>query len=232
MFKLSDLTSRYKGIADKALLKNNLEIGNFTISDLVKIKSEFDINEVITGASLKDEESMHLDYKKGVGIREDDQLSCFLESKDIFDTIVGNDSQYRYMSADDGSEKLTKVMVRYEKDTDGFYYVFYDFNTLEFADWNEIIDNDELNEFFGSATFLVAPGMEDIEAPHKYMWDDFSAVNDRIQEASNKNEPLYVYTLTEAEGAGYIDSGYRRVNRVAYFLADKEIPITDPLRYS
>jgi len=225
---MPDLSDKYKVIADKALAKLQIELGQFTIDDLVKVKGQFDINEVLVGIDLKNNGGEELEYAEGIGLCEDSGVDCLLELLDVYEVITGRDMQYRYMRAGSG-DQLYRILVKVNPENP--HYSYFDFNTIEEAEWNEIIDYEALDAFFESATFLIAPGKENEEPPHKFMWDDFDAVNARLRKAEANNETIHVYTLTEESGEGYIDAGYLRVNRIGYFLADKLIPMPEAIRY-
>lgn len=223
---MSELTGLYKALAIK-----KLQDGDFTLTDLVKAKNFHDINQFLTTIDLQDGDENNMDYEKGLGLRDDDDLSRLMERFDVYEVVSGKDEAYRYFRPDNGEDQFFRLKVNHSPDSDGYLDTFYDFNTLEEADENEIIDDDILDAFFGSATFLMSPNSDGNGAPHCYMWDDFDAVSQRVQAAQANNEPLFVYTLTDESGEGYIDSGYRIVNRMGYFLADKEITAEFPLRY-
>lgn len=227
---MSDLAEKYKDIAEIAAAKFNLQFGDITLSDLIQAKGLFDINEILIGIDLKNGQDNDIDYEKELGLRNDESLQQLLEYFDVFEVVTGKDESYRYMRADT-SDDLVKIKVCVGPDSDGYVDEFFDFNTLELADWNEIIDYDELDIFFESATFLVAPGKEGGDPPDKYLWDDNREVRCRLQQAEQNNETIYGYTLIEAEGEGYIDKGFRLVNCIGYFLADKEIQMDGPIRY-
>ena len=227
---MPDLASLYTDIAEIALAKLNLQQGNITLTDLIPVKALFDINEVLIGIDLKNGQDNEVDYEKGLGLRNDEGLQQLLEHFDVFEVITGRDEAYRYMRADT-SDDLVKIKVHVGPDSDGWVDEFFDFNTLEAAEWDEVIDYDALDAFFESATFLVAPGREGGDAPDMYLWDDYDEVRDRLQQAQENNEELFGYTLIEAEGEGYIDKGFRLVNRLGYFLADKDIEMNEPIRY-
>ncbi|PTY93025.1 hypothetical protein [Heyndrickxia sporothermodurans] len=225
---MPELVGLYKALAIHKLTNN----AEFTLTDLIKVKGLIDINEFLTKIDLQDGDENQLDYEKGLGLRDDDDLTRLMEHFDIFEVIEGNDESYRYVRPDNGEDLLFKLKVHHATDSDGYHDTFFDFNTIEEADEDEFLDQDALDAFFQSATFLVSPGKEDEGAPYKFLWDDFDAVNERIRRATENNETLFVYTLQEeGSSGGYIDAGYMRVNRMGYFLADKLIPMPEPLRY-
>lgn len=227
---LSNLTGLYESIADKAILKFNLEIGNSTLADLIQAKEEFDINEILVGIDLKSGSECQVDYEKGVGIRNNEGLEALLELLDVFEIITGKDESYRYMRTDTTND-LVRVKCQLFEDSDGYTDEFFDFNTLELANWEEIYDYDALDDFFESAKFLPAPGLEKEEPPHKYLWDDFDAVKKELKKAKEAGEKIYIYTLIEENNAAYIFEGYSFVNRLGYFLSNKPADYKEPIRY-
>ena len=62
----------------------------------------------------------------------------------------------------------------------------------------------------------------------KFLWDDFDKLGEILSE---KAEYIYVYTLTDSEGFGLISKGYYSINRIGYFLSEKDIEMTDSIRY-
>lgn len=228
---MSDLANMYKSISDKSLLKHSLEIGNFTFVDLIQTKSDFDVNQVFTSIDLMDGDPNTLVYQKGLGILEDEDLGRLMDVLNVYEVITGKDDSYRFMRPEDSSMDLVKIKVNYANDDYGLQSTYFDFNTIEQADWEEVIDYDKIDQFFASANFLVEPGKEIEDPPHKFLWEDFDAVRNMLLQARERNESLFVYTLIEEDGEGYIDQGYLRINRMGYFLADKLIPMPELLRY-
>lgn len=227
---MSNLTGLYESIADKAILKFNLEIGNFTLADLIQAKEEFDINEILVGIDLKNGSGCQVDYEKGVGIRNDEGLEALLELLDVFEIITGKDESYRYMRTDTTND-LVRIKCQLFEDGNGYTVEFFDFNTLELANWEEIYDYDALDDFFESAKFLPAPGLEKEEPPHKYLWDDFDAVKKELKKAEEAGEKIYIYTLIEENNAAYIFEGYSFINRIGYFLSNNPADYKEPIRY-
>lgn len=92
-------------------------------------------------------------------------------------------------------------------------------------------DQEALEVFFSSASFLTAPGKEEEHLPYKYLWDDFDAVKKELEKAKEAGEKIYIYTLIEENNAAYIFEGYFLVNRLGHFLSNKLADYKEPIRY-
>jgi hypothetical protein len=78
---------------------------------------------------------------------------------------------------------------------------------------------------------------EDPESFNYFLWDgDFSSeiYSEALKKAYLENgdpEKIYIYSLVEEDGEGYIIGGKRFVNRIGYFLSKKFIEVKNPIRY-
>ena len=202
----------------KKIRKEHLRL---TLDDVVALDKNYDINAVLKALKSEGEPLEHI---LGKGLADDKAFSAMLESIGVFEILessVNEDDSVRYMSSEN-SGKYFSINVNSFICENGYNETCFDFNSIKECDYSDIIDEQAIEDFFQSANFLAVPGMENEEDGNlsKFLWDDFKKVSEILSEKAGE---LFVYTLTDSEGFGLITKGYKRVNRIGYFLADKDI---------
>lgn len=88
---------------------------------------------------------------------------------------------------------------------------------------------DQLDKWFDDhEEFLIpAPDKADqVDPPYKYLWDrDYNEVKAKLMELDMKEPGEHCYTLVEADGDGFVLSGWHFVNRIGYFISTQPIDI-------
>lgn len=220
---MPNLSILYKKIYDKHFIKEAIKTSNATLLDLIGVPC--DLNEIFH------EVYRETKCDKKWGIRYDMATEELFENLKVHSITEGIKNGYLYIFAEDIDEPVQiKANDVYEKEYLR-YQTFLDFNSLTLSSWDRVVDYEKLDKFFNSATFLVAPKKEQYDPPSKFLWDDFDAARSRIERALARNEEIYIYTVIEDSGGSYIEPTYRFVDRIGYFLADKNISMDFPLRY-
>jgi hypothetical protein len=95
------------------------------------------------------------------------------------------------------------------------------------------------NSWWAAGEWIPCPehNKEDIDAYSYYQWDgDFkSPLYDTMfgrANLSNENpDKVYIYSLIEEDGEGYISEGKRFINRIGYFFSKVYIEVKEPTRF-
>lgn len=96
--------------------------------------------------------------------------------------------------------------------------------TMNSSNEDEMMSLEEeakLENFFDSGQWIVAPGREKEDEYNCYFWENYSEALTFYEE----NPDVFIYTLLEAEGKGYIVKGARYVNREAYLIGLNDIDL-------
>lgn len=196
------------------------EKSEIILDDLFKIKGECDLNEAINEIS-----GTSIPMIKGKGLLYDSDLEDALENFKVFEILSSDDDIFRFIQSD-VSETMFKIKVN-ERIVNSEKEEYFDFNTMEESDISEVVDEEAVEEFFDSANFLKAPGKENEEEYSCYVWDDLDLFEEKSLESK---KPLYIYTLLDEEG-GWIVKGKKLINRIGYFVADKDIYMKNDIRF-
>lgn len=86
-------------------------------------------------------------------------------------------------------------------------------------DWISLEEEQRLDDFFNAGQWVVAPGREQEDEYNCYFWENYSEALKFYEE----NPDVFIYTLLEAEGKGYITKGARYVNREAYLIGLNDV---------
>lgn len=95
-------------------------------------------------------------------------------------------------------------------------------------DWEDALDG----FFEANKDHLVKTPNATGEELDAYLWDDYSAVKEKLREISTDEPGRYCYTLTEGDdGNAYIHDGWHFVNRLGYFISTKPVLDEVYIRY-
>jgi hypothetical protein len=160
---------------------------------------------------------------------KDFRVSLDEQIETVLDLDLGNVSD---------NEKLVRARAYILKDllnNDNFWTIVNDL--LE--DYNDIPEEDNLKEeaFFAAGNFIENPEKEGSGEPDKFMWDGVFATQEytnmflRCDLEDNDPNKLYIYSLTEEDGEGYVQEGKRYVNRIGYFFSTIKVELPEGFRY-
>ncbi len=219
-----NLTEMYEHVPNRFRLFTKLNSGMFGIEEIIELRNfgekDIDVHPYILNIK------QHLFYEEGYGIQDSEELQELFEILKIQEVLKGTDENYRYMRTNSG-DQLFSIKVSYPITLGGCQDLFYDFNTIKEADFSDLIDDEAIDNFFNSSTFLVPEGKEDEDEPSKYLFEDY----DLVRRTLCAQPELYSYTLIEEDGEAYIIDGYHFVNRMGYFISDTKIEMPESIRY-
>lgn len=83
-------------------------------------------------------------------------------------------------------------------------------------------------EFLEKGDFIANPSAREEESLQVRMyWDDFKECKQLVEDAENKGETLYVYTIIVDEEKLWIKEGWRLANRMGYLFSKVKVDFPD-----
>lgn len=164
------------------------------------------------------------------------QQALIIETENQLETLNSNRLYCNKISlTDDQKLAIADKFI----DTDYIWQHINDFIDELIEEYDEPSETEQAKLFawLEAGDFVVEPTKIDQDPSSCYLFDgDFNSgiyrfAFGRCDLPEGNPDKLYIYTLTEEDGTGYIESGKRLVNRVGYFFSKKYVELPEPFRY-